>query len=189
MVLANCITAYGVELHRLQEKHLEMVRLWRNHPEVSRHMLTTGHISAEQQQQWYERYRDAADRAYYVVFLKGEPTGFASVTAEGGQSLEQAETVEAAIYFSPESPCRGNMSAFAPALALNDACFSLKQCECLLARVKEGNDAAYRFNTAMGYQVLRRNKGIIYMTLSRSAYAEHTTRIKALLSRRKGESA
>ena len=136
--LPDHIQAYGVELRRLQRDDIELVRQWRNHPEVARHMLSSEDISQEQQVAWFERSDTAEDRAYYLASYKGEPIAFASVSGEPGRQLGDNDVLEAAIYLAPDSRCRGTLLAFAPALALNDACFDRLACKQLLARGKPG---------------------------------------------------
>lgn len=182
-MLSSTLSGYGVELHALQEEDLELVRQWRNHPAVAIHMFSNEHISAEQQRAWYERVSRASDRAYYLFSYRGTPNGFASVTAPDGSSLDRAETLEAAIYLAPDSAFHGNLLAFAPALALNDACFSQLPCRLLQARVKAGNSAALRFNSAMGYHETSRRDGVVYLAMTAEDYFNATQQIKKLLGR------
>lgn len=182
-VLPDRLTAYGVTLHRLAAEHIELVRQWRNHPEVARHMVSDAHIDAAQQQAWFERVRDASDRACYVVDYRGTPCAFASVTSTDGRALDESSSLEAAIYLAPDSPLRGSMLAFAPALALNDACFDTLGCEQLVARVKPDNAPALRFNRQMGYRESGHDGKLVRMTLSPSDYAAGTRQLKHMLSR------
>lgn len=183
------IQAYGIELHALHEADIEQVRQWRNHPDVARYMLTQDHISAEQQQAWFSRVKVAADRAYFIIHYQHAATGFASVTSEQSIPLEQAETLEAAIYFAPDSPCRNNLMAFAPALALNDACFEHLPCQHLKAIVKADNEAALRFNKTMGYDEHGRDGDLIELNLTRDSYFAATGTIKSMLSRNSADAA
>ena len=177
------LSAYGVRLTRLRAEDIELVRQWRNHPEVARHMLSQDHISAAQQAAWFRQVDVALDRACYLVRYDGEPTAFASVTSTDGAALAAGDTLEAAIYLAPGSRCRGTMLAFAPALALNDACFDALGCAGLLARVREDNTAALRFNTHMGYRETGRDGQLVYMTLQPDDYRTATARLKDMLSR------
>jgi hypothetical protein len=97
--------------------------------------------------------------------------------------LSEAEILEAAIYLAPDSVFHGNLLAFAPALALNDACFNRLPCRTLQARVKVGNSAALRFNTAMGYHEILRSDDVVYLALSADDYDNTAQQIKKLLSR------
>lgn len=181
--LPDTISAYGIELRRLAQADIELVRQWRNHPEVARYMLSAEHITPEQQQAWFDRVSQADDRAYYLAWLKGEPVAFASVTTPDGQPLNEADTLEAAIYLAPDSKVRGTLLAFAPALALNDACFDNGVCRQLVARVKKDNEAALRFNAQMGYQTEQEADGLLHMRVSTDAYWLASARIKDFLSR------
>jgi RimJ/RimL family protein N-acetyltransferase len=181
--LPDKLSAYGVALQRLTIDDIELVRQWRNHPEVARYMLSAEYISPEQQSAWFARTDQAVDRAYYLVRYNGQPTAFASVTSTDGTALADSDALEAAIYLAPDSRCRGNVLAFAPALALNDACFDRLDCGCLIARVKQDNEAALRFNSQMGYQETGRDQGLVFMQLIKTRYDAATAQLKKLLSR------
>jgi RimJ/RimL family protein N-acetyltransferase len=177
------LAAFGVSLARLREQDIELVRQWRNHPEVARHMISQEHISAAQQLAWFRRIDAAADRACYLVRYDGEPTAFASVTGTDGAALAPGDTLEAAIYLAPDSRCRGTMLAFAPALALNDACFDRLGCAALAARVRVDNAPALRFNAQMGYRETGRDDRLVHMTLVADDYRAATARLRDMLSR------
>jgi RimJ/RimL family protein N-acetyltransferase len=177
------IQAFGIRLGRLQQGQIELVRQWRNHPEVARYMLSQEPISAAQQQAWFDRIQAANDRRYYLIHWQDQPSGFASVTSTDGVPLTQAEDLEAAIYFAPDSPLRGNLLAFAPALALNDACFAQLPAQRLLARVKPDNQAALRFNQAMGYRQIGEENGLILLAMNTADYQRASQSIRALLNR------
>ncbi|QFY88644.1 GNAT family N-acetyltransferase [Magnetovirga frankeli] len=181
--LPDQIQAFAVRLLRLQQGHIEQVRQWRNHPAVAQHMLSQGYISPEQQQAWFERIQTAADRRYYLIHWRDQACGFASVTSTDSVPLTQAEDLEAAIYFAPDSPLRGNLLAFAPALALNDACFAQLPAQRLLARVKPDNQAALRFNQAMGYRQIGEENGLILLAMNAADYQRASQSIRALLNR------
>ena len=186
--LPDHIQAYGIELQHLKQDDIELVRQWRNHPEVSRHMLSAEHISPAQQVTWFEQLETAHDRIYYMACYKDEPTAFASVTCGSGDSLANSDILEAAIYLAPDSRCRGTILAFAPALALNDACFEHLPCTRLVARVKTENEAALRFNTQMDYRETGRDDQLVYMQLEIQDYQTATSQLKQMLSRNPSQS-
>lgn len=181
--LPASLEAYGVKLRRLERADIELVRVWRNHPEVARHMLSQAHISAEQQVNWFTRIDAAPDRAYYLVSHHGQPTAFASVTSALGAPLAEGGVLETAIYLAPDSRCRGNMLAFAPALALNDACFDTLGCTQLVARVRRDNAAALRFNARLGYRETGSDRELVHLELTRDDYLVASQPIKAMLNR------
>lgn len=59
---------------------LEMVRNWRNSPEVSKYMYTENYITAEEQQSWFSRISNNSNCEYFVISYKGQKIGLASLT-------------------------------------------------------------------------------------------------------------
>ena len=151
-------------------------------------MLSAKHISPEQQVTWFEQLETAHDRIYYMARYKDEPTAFASVSCEDGENLGKSDILEAAIYLAPDSRCRGTLLAFAPALALNDACFKHLPCTRLIAKVKTENNVALRFNTQMGYRETGRDAQLVYMQLEIPDYQTATSQLKQMLSRTREQS-
>jgi hypothetical protein len=45
---------FDVELHRLQEEDLELVRSWRNEAYISNQMIYRAFISEEMQRNWFQ---------------------------------------------------------------------------------------------------------------------------------------
>lgn len=181
--LPAVILGYDFILRALSRDDIEQVRQWRNHPEIARHMLTNDYISQEQQQRWFASVSQAQDRAYYMICWREVNSGLAYVISPSNCSLDKAIELEAGIYFDPKSPLRGNMLAFAPALALNDACFEALPNLQLLAKVKEDNMAALRFNAALGYREKTRESGLVHFALEQENYLEATRTLRTMLLR------
>jgi UDP-4-amino-4,6-dideoxy-N-acetyl-beta-L-altrosamine N-acetyltransferase len=69
-----------VSFDELGSNHLEVVRRWRNSPEVASFMYTDDHITEADQVLWFERVSvDPASR-YWVVLLELQPVGLISLT-------------------------------------------------------------------------------------------------------------
>ena len=49
---------------KLEEEHLEMVRKWRNSPDVSKYMYTDQYISEEDQVNWFNNVKHDPTREY-----------------------------------------------------------------------------------------------------------------------------
>lgn len=73
-----------IELIPLAEEHLELVRAWRNSPEVSAYMYTDAQISAEQQKAWFEKQRTNAAVKHWVISYDNKLLGLASITDISG---------------------------------------------------------------------------------------------------------
>lgn len=181
--LPENLSSYKVTLTRLEKSDIETVRRWRNHHEVSRWMFSQDKITSEQQEKWFASVNDSKDKAYFLIRYQGAAEGVASVSSDDGGRLMDAQILEAAIYFAPESRCKGNLMAFAPALTLNDACFSYMNCKILKARVKVENESAIRFNKAMGYEITETTDAVITMEMNQQQYEAASQNIKNLLNR------
>lgn len=72
---------YGVELKRLSENELEMLRAWRNDPRVSVFMAQQNGktISKDEQIAWFESIKNKSDAFYYIAYFRGEPVGYNAI--------------------------------------------------------------------------------------------------------------
>ena len=71
----------GVSLKVLSSEDLELVRIWRNSPEVSSFMYSEDQISADQQVRWFEKINQDSSSIYWVITHNKIKVGLASITA------------------------------------------------------------------------------------------------------------
>lgn len=145
------VREFSVELRPLQRAQLELLRQWRNDPIIAAPMLQQQLISAEMQQQWFNRIQQDQRQAQFVIYYKEEAIGACNLKSADGLELGQSETIESGFYLA-HPRFRGTLLAFFPALALNQYCFERLNCKTLLAQVKLSNHAALRFNEKLGYR-------------------------------------
>lgn len=69
-----------IKLVELKPEDLEMVRQWRNSPDVNAYMYSDKEITEEQQQKWFLKIKDDNTCEYWVVYYKGAPVGLAYLT-------------------------------------------------------------------------------------------------------------
>jgi|SRR5690554_959337 len=137
---------YGVTLKPLAEADLEMVREWRNSPEIAQHMLDQSHITEEMQRTWFNGLRNEDNRAYWVAWFKHEPIGVASLV----NINRTAGTAEPGMYIYPQK-YRNNIVPFCVAFILNDYAFSEIGLSLLLGKIFTDNEASIRFHEKCGY--------------------------------------
>ncbi len=85
------IKKYGIQLHRLAQSDIELVRQWRNDPEVQQYMLFREEISPSMQQKWFNSINNSLNY-YFVIVYKNKKIGLINCkntdmekrTAEGG---------------------------------------------------------------------------------------------------------
>ena len=63
-------------LRPLSEADLPLLRAWRNHPDVRRHMFSTHEITEAEHRQWFIRQSADTTRRLCVFQRKGQPLGF-----------------------------------------------------------------------------------------------------------------
>ncbi len=70
-----------IVLKPLQREDLEMVRTWRNSPEVSSYMYSEKQISEEEQSLWFDRLATDKTSKYWIISSNDRPLGVANITA------------------------------------------------------------------------------------------------------------
>jgi RimJ/RimL family protein N-acetyltransferase len=177
----NIISGYGVQLKTLTSDQLEMVRSWRNHPEVSRFMFDQQTISPEQQQAWFRKISHDEQCAHYVIYYRQQEMGLIYIHSADNTPLSQSKIIEPGMYLTYTSPYRGTLLAFSPALTMIDYCFDTLRCNHLIARVKHDNQPALRFNQQLGYKEVGREAGVIKLKLNPDTYQPERQRISRFL--------
>ncbi len=65
------LTKYGITLNRLREDDIELLRQWRNSPQINQFMEYRGNITPEMQRDWF-RSVDNFDNFYFIIEYQGE---------------------------------------------------------------------------------------------------------------------
>lgn len=177
----NIIEQYGIQLRPLASEDIEQVRIWRNHPDVSRFMVNQDVISPLEQEKWFSRISTSNKSAYYVAVFRENAFGLAYIHSLDDCSVSMSRRIEPGMYLAPETPYRGTVLAFCPALALNDHCFEVLHCEKLIAKVKRDNRAALRFNERLGYQTFGEKDGYCRQELLYGAYTSARDKLKQII--------
>jgi RimJ/RimL family protein N-acetyltransferase len=173
-------TRYRVLFRPIQETDLEMLRQWRNQPEVRENMRDTGLIAAAQQQAWFSRLQHHPGARHFVALYQGQPFGSANLKAAGGHEAAGTQELESGLYIG-EAQYRGTFLAFCLALGILDHAFEDLGCCRVRAQVREHNLAALRFNQALGYREICMDGGLVQLALEPDAYQGARTKILRFL--------
>ena len=138
---------YGVTFRDVARDDLELLRTWRNHPDIRRHMVFREEITPEMQRKWFESIDPARDR-YSVVMYRGEAVGVTQLrnidaqhhTAEGGITL-----------WRPEH--QNGLLSYRISIAGMDWDFLELGIERLDVTVMKDNARARRFVRSLGYRL------------------------------------
>lgn len=68
-----------IELQKLNQEDLELVRAWRNSPEVASYMYNDAYITEIDQQKWFDNILWDKSR-YWIIMYKGGKIGLVSLT-------------------------------------------------------------------------------------------------------------
>jgi len=64
-----------VEFLKIREENLEMIRNWRNSPEVSNYMYTDDFITVDQQKIWFRQIKDDPTKKYWIIKVDDKYVG------------------------------------------------------------------------------------------------------------------
>lgn len=134
------------KLRLVTENDLDLMRSWRNHPDIASKMYTRHEISADEHQAWWARTSGREDQTYYLYEYAEEPlgvVGFTQIDMTNGNCFW-------AFYASPTAPKgTGSRMEF---LALEHVFTTLKLHK-LSCEVLAFNEPVIRLHKKFGFQV------------------------------------
>lgn len=149
------IRGYGIELIRLKEEDIELVRQKRNSPEIQNTMEYRDTITVEMQKSWFDSI-DNIHNHYYIIKYDGMKCGLingaqvdwdAGITRSGGifiwekSALESHVTTGASILLTRTSFLLGLHSTF--------------------IKILRNNTKAIQYNHNLGYEILENQEALI----------------------------
>lgn len=136
---------YGIKFVELRVQDLELLRTWRNHPDIQRFMVFREEITPAMQAEWY-RAIDWGLEVYTIIYFRGVAVGMTQLkridypgkTAEGG-----------IIIFRPEH--QNGLIPYRAAIGGMDSDFLHRGLETITATIRKSNTRAQRFARSLGY--------------------------------------
>lgn len=93
------------QIRPIHNADLELMRRWRNAPNIRANMYTQHEITADEHRAWWEKTRHNTAHQYFMYEYQGEPTGIASLNG-----IDRRNNCSSwAFYVSPDAP-RGSGS-------------------------------------------------------------------------------
>jgi hypothetical protein len=142
-------TRFGVTLERLERRHVQLVRRWRNSAWVRPFMRHQAFIHADEQWRWFERLDPRRDW-YFVTHIRESP--FALFYVKGVDWTRRCG--EAGGFVGSRGAIGGPEPAQAT-LALMDFAFLVLRLQSLEAAYRVALPRVVRFNHQLGYRVVR----------------------------------
>jgi UDP-4-amino-4,6-dideoxy-N-acetyl-beta-L-altrosamine N-acetyltransferase len=140
------VRGLGVELVRLQQEHIEMVRTWRNDERISRFMDFRQHITPQQQQLWFEGLSPEAD-FYFLIREKGEFHGLIHCS-----QIDWERNVGQSGLFISSAQFQGTHLPVAASCLMLEYFFTHTSLLAIEAKVMCANEVALNYNLGLGFQ-------------------------------------
>ena len=168
---------YGVCLRLIGPEDLEMVRQWRNSPEVANFMAYREQISADMQQNWYKSVCEKGD-LYFIINIEGKDIGVINLK---DIDLVNGEA-EGGIFIADKS-FQNTHVTYSASLCQGDFAFEILRLQRAKAHILDSNKRAIRYNLSIGYKPTEQvENGInrLYL-LERDDYYNMSSKIKKAL--------
>ncbi len=177
------IRGYNIELIRLKEEDIELVREKRNSPEIQNTMEFRNYITVEMQKAWFNSI-DTIHNHYYIIKYDGKKCGLingaqvdwdAGVTGSGGifiwedNVLESHVTTGASILLTRTSILMGLHSTY--------------------IKILRNNKKAIQYNHNLGYEILENQEDRVNQeyVLKYEKFEERTQQLREQLRNKFGE--
>lgn len=169
---------YGIQLERLEARHLEMVRRWRNQDAVRLRMQYRGEISPEAQTEWFRKLDYHTDW-YFVATQQASPFGLFHIKAINWEK-KSGESGG----FVGDPTLIGGIEPGLAILALMDFAFFILGIETLEAKYYPGYREIAMLNRQLGYEVFAvESDGFVRARVSADRYLQTAAQLRKAAER------
>lgn len=140
-------TQFGITIVRLKEEDIELVRQWRNSPQVAERMEYREYITPEMQKAWFRSISNM-NNIYLVIVYQGEKIGVINVKDIDWQSRK----LESGI-FIPDEKYWGTFVPSIVSIMLTQMFFRIFGWDHYYAHILRTNERAIQYNKSLGYEL------------------------------------
>lgn len=159
------LEGYGIRLEPLTVQSAEIVRCWRNTPQILAQMEYREIITEAMQQEWFMRIQDQPCM-YFLISAGDQPAGMIHLA-----DIDPLECRAEAGLFIGDPAFTGTGLALGASLLLLDHAFSTLKLEAIFAKVRNTNTAAQQYNRLLGFQKIKQlNDDFDLYDLSKAKY-------------------
>jgi RimJ/RimL family protein N-acetyltransferase len=140
-------TRFGITIIRLKEEDIELVRQWRNSPQIMERYEYREHITPEMQKKWFRSISNL-NNFYFVIVYQGEKIGVINV-----KNIDWTRRFLESGVFIPDEKY---WSTFVPSIAsimLTDMFFRIFGWDHYYAHILRSNTRGIRFNKSLGFEL------------------------------------
>jgi len=140
-------TKFGVTIERLKEEDIELVRQWRNSPQVVERMEYREYITPEMQKEWFRSISNL-NNFYFVINYQGDKIGVINVKDIDWKSRK----LESGI-FIPDEKYWGTFVPSIVSIMLTQMFFRIFGWDHYYAHIMKTNQRAIQYNRSLGYEL------------------------------------
>jgi RimJ/RimL family protein N-acetyltransferase len=137
--------SHGITLTKLNEDDLELLRNWRNTPEISDNMEFRNYISKEEQESWF-RSLSLNTNLYYIISYHQRKIGLIHLN-----NFDHERASAHAGLFIAEKEYVGTGVSLGASLHLLTYAFEELKLKVVYAKVKRDNLSALKYNSGLGF--------------------------------------
>jgi UDP-4-amino-4,6-dideoxy-N-acetyl-beta-L-altrosamine N-acetyltransferase len=167
------LSKYGIILNRLRIDDIELVRHWRNSPQITQFMEYREYITPEMQQQWFESV-DNFENFYFIIEYQGKKIGLIN------SSKIEWDTVssEGGIFLWDEDYYETFVPVWASLCLLESTYFVMGAGRSVIKTLRD-NERAKKLNLHLGYELMPGQEEEFNQSyiLSRDSFIKHSHKL------------
>ncbi|MBP9187821.1 MAG: GNAT family N-acetyltransferase [Bacteroidia bacterium] len=144
------LNEYGITLSELAEADIELLRGWRNAPEIAENMEFNEHITSVQQKIWFNNLSKKPNY-YFIITHQNNKIGLIHLNEFDNQN----QSAHAGLFIAEKKYTGTGVSLGASLMLLTFAYNQLKL-KTVYAKVKQTNKAAINYNLGLGFVFSKR---------------------------------
>lgn len=177
------IEQYGVKLKRVEFEDIELIRKWRNHPDIRKNMMFKKHITKSMQEDWFHSINNPFNY-YFLIEYRGTDIGV--INCKNVNTIDGYGEGGIFIWKNNEK------DEFAPVLAslclLNAIFMVLNIYNKSFVRIVKTNRKAINFNKSLGYILLPNQEQLKaqFYLLTKEDYLKKTKKLNSIAAKLSG---
>lgn len=168
------IEQYGIKLKRITVDDIELIRNWRNHPDIRKKMLYQKTISQKAQKKWFESVNNKFNY-YFLIQFENEFIGVINA-----KNLDRKEGYgEGGIFIWSKKHLNSPAPVLASLCLLNFVFHLTKICNKSFIQILHTNEEAKKYNRLLGYRLIPRQEKVInqWYLLTKEDYEKHASKM------------
>jgi UDP-4-amino-4,6-dideoxy-N-acetyl-beta-L-altrosamine N-acetyltransferase len=139
------LTKYGITLRRIKLEDIELIRQWRNSPQISQFMEYRDNIRPEMQRKWFQSVNNN-NNFFYIIEYQQKDIGLINSSKIDWETVSS----EGGIFLWDESYYETFVPVWASLCLLETSFFILGASKSVIKTLKD-NERAKKLNTHLGY--------------------------------------